>query len=182
MTTPQTDVVNFYLADLTLALRILPVEVRREIHSGIAEELRGLDADAAQRRIDELGDPKFIAAAALDEVGPVKSAEAPVLDKAWYTRATILVLLFGGLVIPFVGWFVGAVMLWGSNTWTTVDKVIGTLVLPFGFAGSLLISFAFHSGYATADPIGVLVGALAFLPIASAFYLAIRAILRSRRG
>jgi len=188
MTTPQTDVVNFYLADLTLALRVLPVDVRREIHSGIAEELRGLDADAAHQRIEELGDPMYIAAAALDEVGVPRPVASQVLDKPWYTRTTILVLLFGGLVIPFLGWIVGAVMLWSSKTWTTLDKIVGTLLVPFGLAGSFFIAFTARSSFPLGEEFSapmndsVITLALALVvPLATAFYLAIRSIRRNKK-
>ena len=38
-----------------------------------------------------------------------------------------------------LGWLAGLVFLWGSRAWTTRDKWIGTLVLPGGLAGSLLL-------------------------------------------
>jgi hypothetical protein len=44
---------------------------------------------------------------------------------------TIVVLLFGGFVF-LVGWIVGLIMLWSSRRWTTLEKLIGTLVLPGG--------------------------------------------------
>jgi hypothetical protein len=31
------------------------------------------------------------------------------------------------LVIPFLGWVVGVVLVWLSRLWTTRDKLIGTL-------------------------------------------------------
>lgn len=128
----SSTVTNAYLAELTLALRILPVEVRREIHSGIAEELRGLDDGAASQRIGELGDPKYIAAAALDEVDagtfPVRESTQ---DKLWYTLTTVFALLFGSL-LALVGWFGGVILLWNSKTWTLRDKIIGTALVPFG--------------------------------------------------
>jgi uncharacterized membrane protein len=60
--TPQ--VVHDYLAELDRALSGVPAEVRQGIVSGVAEELEGLDAAAAESRIKTLGDPAFIAAEA----------------------------------------------------------------------------------------------------------------------
>jgi hypothetical protein len=128
----SSTVTNSYLAELTLALRVLPVEVRREIHSGIAEELRGLDAEEASQRIEELGDPTYIAAAALNEVdaGTFSLSES-TQDKLWYTLTTVFALLFGS-VLALVGWFGGVILLWNSKTWTLRDKIIGTALVPFG--------------------------------------------------
>jgi hypothetical protein len=149
MSAQQSDTVNFYLAELTLALQVLPLETRRDIHRGIAEELRGLDDESARARIYDFGDPKYIAAAALDEVGASRvstldetavSTAVPVRqDKTWYTLTTVLALLLGGIVIPFVGWFGGVVLLWSSKTWQLRDKIVGTLVLPFGLVTSILV-------------------------------------------
>jgi len=142
MSAQQSDTVNFYLAELTLALQVLPVETRRDIHRGIAEELRGLDEESARARIYEFGDPKYIAAAALDEVGVSRPAEPARHDKTWYTLTTVFALLIGGVIIPLFGWFGGVVLLWSSKTWQLRDKIVGTLVIPFGLATSLfLVSF-----------------------------------------
>ena len=192
----SSTVTNAYLAELTLALRILPVEVRREIHSGIAEELRGLDDGAASQRIGELGDPKYIAAAALDEVDAgtfVVVESAPANDKTWYTLTAVFALLLGGVVIPFIGWFGGVILLWNSKTWKLVDKIVGTLVLPFGGGAIYAIAVKalmfpsqqvteYSAGempdevYYPAPTIGLFATAASVLiPIATAVYLLIRA-------
>jgi len=149
MSAQQSDTVNFYLAELTLALQVLPMDTRRDIHRGIAEELRGLDDESARARIYEFGDPKYIAAAALDEVGLSRisaldetavSTAVPVRqDKTWYTLTTVLALLIGAVVIPFLGWFGGVILLWSSKTWSLIDKIIGTVFLPFGVVASFFI-------------------------------------------
>lgn len=53
-------------------------------------------------------------------------------DPGWYTALVLVLLLIGGIVVPYVGWIVGVVLLWGSRTWRTVDKIIGTLAPPLG--------------------------------------------------
>jgi hypothetical protein len=42
--------------------------------------------------------------------------------------AAILLPLFGGFIFV-IGWIVGAVWLWTSPSWTTRDKVIGTVLI-----------------------------------------------------
>ena len=42
------------------------------------------------------------------------------------------ILLAGGVLLPFVGWLVGIVLLWASHGWMLRDKLIGTLVIPGG--------------------------------------------------
>jgi hypothetical protein len=49
----------------------------------------------------------------------------------------LLLLLFGGLVI--FGWFIGVYLLWTSDRWKIGEKLLGTLVWPFGFIGAITI-------------------------------------------
>jgi hypothetical protein len=44
-----------------------------------------------------------------------------------------------GVVIPVAGWFVGVYFLWASPVWTRLEKVLATLVLPFGALIPLLL-------------------------------------------
>lgn len=54
----------------------------------------------------------------------------------------LLLLLFGGFLY-LAGWVVGVLLLWRSDRWTTVEKWLGTLVLPFGLLPvTMLGSFA----------------------------------------
>jgi hypothetical protein len=81
-----------------------------------------------QQILDNLGTPETIAAAAFTEMPPTQSR--------WASRdvATVILLLIGGLVLPVIGWLIGAVMLWTSTTWRIKDKVIATLLVPGGLA------------------------------------------------
>jgi hypothetical protein len=54
----------------------------------------------------------------------------------------VLFLLLGGIVIPFLGWAVGVVLLWLSPRWTTRDKLLGTLVWPGGLLAPALLLVA----------------------------------------
>lgn len=56
--------------------------------------------------------------------------------------AALLLLPFGGFLY-LVGWLVGVAFLWTSDRWTSTEKLLGTLVLPFGYLPVLMLgSFA----------------------------------------
>jgi hypothetical protein len=50
-------------------------------------------------------------------------------------------LVVGSLVLPVVGWLVGLVLLWRSRSWTTLEKLVGTLVWPGGLLLPLALPF-----------------------------------------
>ena len=129
-----------YLARLDEAMRGLPHGVASDIRGGIAEELDGLDAVATAERIDRLGDPRGIAREAEDEVptappvvfpapAPAPSApRTPTTATRGFAIAAALTLSFGGIVVPVVGWFVGAVLVSLSPLWRTWEKAVAILV------------------------------------------------------
>ncbi|MGW8483261.1 HAAS signaling domain-containing protein [Microbacterium sp. NPDC055903] len=144
-----------YLARLDTAMSALPHGVAAEIRSGIEEELAGLDAAATAARIAQLGDPVAIAREAQDEVPatPVVVVSAPVAappaprPPATTTRgfaiAAALTLSFGGIVVPFIGWVVGAVLVSLSPLWRTWEKAVA-IAVPFVTATvSILIASSF---------------------------------------
>ena len=55
--------------------------------------------------------------------------------------AALIFLLVGGLILPFVGWLVGVILLWLSNAWNVRDKIIGTVLVPGGLGFSLFVLF-----------------------------------------
>ena len=95
---------------------------------------------------------------------------------------TTLVLL----VIPFLGWVVGAVLVWRSRLWTTRDQLIGTLgglswlvaglgTLSISVQGSRPVGSPAPLGPTEASLLEVLLFVAPFvLPIAAAIYLGIR--------
>ncbi|WP_167139080.1 hypothetical protein [Diaminobutyricimonas sp. TR449] len=132
---PTPQVVRSYLAQLEAALVGVPDSVSRDIRAGVAEELTGLDAAAAAARIEELGDPAFIAAEARAEAGapPVIVAPpvaAPAGDSRAYTIIAALLVALGGILVPVLGWVVGIAMVWMSRTWSLGEKWIATLTGP----------------------------------------------------
>lgn len=129
-----------YLKDLERELADLPRPRRREVMSDIRDHIQEADegsGDEAQIRtiLDELGDPEAIAAEARTRFG-VTRRKASFLE-----GAALILLLIGGLIVPLVGWVVGAVLLWVSRVWTVRDKVIGTLIVPGGLALPMFLIF-----------------------------------------
>ncbi len=142
-----------YLIRLDAAMSALPHGVAADIRSGIVEELDGLNAAATAERIAQLGDPVNIAREAQDEVPAapvvVVAAPAPAVPKRpvtttrGYAIAAALTLSFGGFVVPFIGWVVGAVLVCFSTLWRTWEKVTAILVPFVAGAISLLVASTF---------------------------------------
>ncbi len=134
--------VQSYLSELERALADLPRTRRKEIVEAVAEHIREARArldtdDEAELRqvLERVGDVQSIRAAA----GVASRARVRAIDGyvPW-------ILLFGGLIAGF-GWLVGVVLLWTSTTWRTADKILGTVVVPGGLLG-LLVVYALPGG------------------------------------
>lgn len=124
-------VTRTYLAELGAALTGVPAEVREGILNGVREELDGLDATEAGRRIQELGDPQFIAAEARSEAsGPAAKIVGSVRDTRSYAIVAAVLVMVGGFVIPGLGAIAGLVLVWFAHAWTRAEKWIATLI-PF---------------------------------------------------
>lgn len=125
-----------YLKRLRRAARTMPRARRRELLDEIAAhiaEARAAGAVPLQRVLGDLGDPKDIAATG-SASGRLGVREV----------AAVVLLLLGGFII-LAGWVVGLILLWASPRWRWPDKLLGTLVWPFGYAGVLygLVAGAF---------------------------------------
>jgi hypothetical protein len=191
MTTRADGLVDRYLKDLEGELANLPANRRRELldevseHIGAARAALGTETEADVRTVlERLGDPADIAAEARDRV------DVPAMPtKRAAPRLEVIALVL--LVIPFLGWVVGVVLVWLSRLWTTRDKLIGTaggLSWVAAGLGGLTLS-AGGSRAVGSEPLGptetslleVVVFVVPFLlPIVAAIYLAIR--LRSLTG
>ena len=126
MTTKIDTLVDRYLTDLEAELAGLPANRRREILDEVGEHIvaarAALDAEseaAIRNVLERLGDPADIAAEARDRFGVPAEPAKPT---PWL-EVIALVLL----VIPFLGWVLGVVLVWLSRLWTTRDKLIGTI-------------------------------------------------------
>lgn len=122
-----------YLKDLERELADLPGSRRREIVGDIREHIEEAAAERGEEAqirtiLEELGDPETIAAEARERFGITRTKATAAEGFA------IVLLLVGAVVIPGVGWIIGAVLLWTSRVWTLRHKLIGTFLVPGGLA------------------------------------------------
>jgi hypothetical protein len=191
MTTDADALVLRYLQDLESQLGDLPGNRRQELLDEVREHIAAARAvlhpetEAGLRSmLERLGDPADIAAEARDRFGVQARPARPATP--WLEVAAIVLL-----VIPFLGWVLGAVLVWLSRLWTTRDKLVGTLGGLSWVLGGLGTVMAGAGG-----PVGqpgvevgttgpnplelILVVAPFVLPVAAAIYLGLR--LRRRGG
>jgi len=157
MTTSTVDrLVADYLARLETASAALPPDRRDELVEEIGGHIAtaraaGAAADEAAVRtlLERLGLPEVIAAAALDDspstdARPGWSSTRPPRSAL---ELTAVLMLTVGSFLPVVGWLVGVVLLWVSSRWTTAEKLLGTLVVPLGPGGAIVLGggLAFQS-------------------------------------
>jgi len=157
MSTTPDKLVERYLKHLEVELDDVPSDRRREIVDEIADHIAearaGLEheTEADVRNILEgLGDPADIAADARERFELPASRTAPY-KAGWMEVGALVLLLIGGIVIPFFGWFIGVVLLWVSNAWNVRDKIIGTVFVPGGLGLSLFLFFAVGSSVEGGD-------------------------------
>lgn len=142
MMNQTTRTIHGYLGELNDCLRDLPRGRREEITGDIRAHIDAALDEAGEQSpaviasiLDQLGAPEEIAAAARVD-SPPQRTRVCALD-----IVTIVLLLVGGVVLPFVGWILGVLMLWASNTWRTKDKVVATLLIPGGLFASFVAGF-----------------------------------------
>jgi uncharacterized membrane protein len=194
VTTTADTLVDRYLKDLDAELRGLPASQRQEILDEVGEHIAAArtapdaDTEAGVRTVlGRLGDPADIAAEARERFGVQAEPARPATP---WLEIIALVLL----VIPFLGWLVGVVLVWVSRLWTIRDKVIGTLggmswvVAGLGTIMVRAVNISL-SASGSGTPVGspgpiestgpsvvevILFVAPFVLPIAAAIYLAVR--------
>jgi hypothetical protein len=145
MTTRTADeLVADYLERLEDELAGVPRARRSEIvrevsgHIAAARAELATESEAELRTLlDRIGDPAEIAA----EAGERPVEERP--GRRWVEVIALVLLLLGGFMF-LIGWVVGVVLLWVSDVWTSREKLLGTLVLPFGLV--LPVGFFFLAG------------------------------------
>ncbi|NUS00667.1 MAG: hypothetical protein HOV67_36055 [Kribbellaceae bacterium] len=67
----------------------------------------------------------------------VQGTEPRLRPRDWITVG----LLFFGPFLLVLGWLVGVWLLWTSNRWSTVWKIVGTAAWPLGYATMLGMEF-----------------------------------------
>ena len=186
----EPQVVRNYLAQLEAALDGVPNDLRRDILDGIAEELGGLDAPTAAARIEELGDPAFIAAEARDGVvDPASGGRvtvphvSPVTEQPWFVVLAGLLVAFGFFLIPIVGWVAGIVLMWLSGAWLRWEKWLATLIVPVGAGLIFGVGGLYYAVFP--GPVDVLTLSMIFLiavPLASGIWVLVRGLRRAQRS
>ena len=138
------NAIQDYLRRLERAAADLPGDRRQDLLMGIREHIAaaraaGEASDEAEVRtlLDRLGDPQDIVAAACED-GRVTGGGGPRRAGITLELAAVLMLTAGSFV-PVVGWLVGVALLWTSRLWRLREKVLGTLVVPLGPGGVLLL-------------------------------------------
>jgi hypothetical protein len=134
--TDDDQLVADYLRQLRRAARRLPWGRRQELIQEITAHIadaraaagaQGPGGESVPAILDQLGDPADIVQAS---DGAAASGRAGGLE-----IAAVILLLVGGLLL-IIGWVAGCVMLWASPRWCWTDKLLGTLVWPFGLLGT----------------------------------------------
>jgi hypothetical protein len=153
MTTMETDrLVDDYLRRLEAAgahlersrRAELVAEIREHIETALREEDEAGEA-AVRNVLERLGPPEEIAEAA--EPLP---AEAPKARGGALEMVAVLALL-----VPFIGWLVGSVLVVVSQAWSRRDKLVGlTLALLPVFLPLLVVVSGSHPADSTAVPAG----------------------------
>ncbi|MEU4604936.1 hypothetical protein AB0F43_18295 [Kribbella sp. NPDC023972] len=138
--------VEAYLKHLAEAAESLPAQRRddlvAEVTSHIAEaRAAGATSESDVREVlQRLGDPGDIVAAATD--GLVLVEQPPRLRLRDFAA---LVLLFFGPFVVVIGWLAGVWLLWSSDRWNRVEKLLGTLAWPVAYAAALVSDWVFQS-------------------------------------
>ena len=146
MTSDADRLVDDYLEELGNNLTGVPRARRRElldeISGHIAEARSALDADSeveVRNLLERLGDPAEIVAEERSRSGVAPRRAGPIEILA------LIGLLVGGFVFV-IGWFVGLVLLWVSDAWTTGEKLVGTLLVPGGLATTFFVLMGVGTG------------------------------------
>jgi hypothetical protein len=186
MTTDVDALILHYLQDLEGELGDLPASHRQELLEEVGEHITAARAaldpetEAGIRTVlERLGDPADIAAEARERFGvPPPNPQVPT------PRLEIIAIVL--LVIPFLGWVVGVILVWLSRIWTTRDKLVGTVgglswvlaglgTLSISAQGSRPVGSPAPLGPTEASLVEVVLFVLPFvLPIVAATYLGIR--------
>jgi hypothetical protein len=105
----------------------LVAEIRGHIEAALRQEPAAGEA-AVRNVLDRLGPPEDI----------VEAAEPPPEREQGAGKLEIAALII--LIVPFIGWLIGTVLVFASRVWSRRDKLIGALLL---LAPILVLSLGF---------------------------------------
>jgi hypothetical protein len=137
---------------------------RRAAHLEPATRAQLVRSAAAQVQVAPDASESEALTALLRAPTPKELVPKPAQD--W---TTVGLVLLGGFLI-LAGWFWGVSRLWRSKGWTLRDKLIGTLVWPYGLFGGFAPAFLFS---ATGDGLldALIFGLPPIVPFGTAAYL-----------
>lgn len=154
------------------AIKVVPIERRELLMKDVCEEVdrlrasrQSVDAKEVERSIEELME-KVVVSAGMDAPPPT----GKVTLREWLTPG---LLLLGGFIV-IVGWVIGIVFLWSSPKWTKWDKVLATMIWPFGYFGVIVVyglAGSVVAGQAPRDAVSVTMGAVAVALLAPVYVL-----------
>ena len=155
MASTADKLVADYLKRLNGELRGLSRVRRRELVDEISEHIAEARADleseneaAIRTLLDRLGEPEEIAAEATERFGVVPR------KAGWKEVGALIMLPIGGVLLPVLGWFIGIVLLWISDAWSTRDKLVGTLLFPGGLLLPLALGVMAEGSSGCSTPVG----------------------------
>ncbi|MFJ6940065.1 HAAS signaling domain-containing protein [Streptomyces sp. NPDC101132] len=137
----EHPLVTAYLDAVSRETAELPAERRAELLSDLREHVQDSGAEGEEQIrevLEQLGDPRTVAASALAEepavVHPAAAATGPAAppEPRWRTRVTVGLLACAGLLVLAnlavggVALLAGLVLLWSSAQWERREKVLGT--------------------------------------------------------
>lgn len=144
--------VDAYLKELAREAEPLPAGRRDELladmraHIAEARAAGATSEDEVRQVLQRLGHPRDIVAAATE--GLVQVELPPRLRPQDFVALGLLLvapyLLSFSVIVAVVGWVIGLGMLWTSNRWSTIWKLVGTLEWPLFYALVLLCEILFQ--------------------------------------
>ncbi|MGW7682655.1 HAAS signaling domain-containing protein [Kribbella sp. NPDC054772] len=143
--------VDAYLKELATEAEVLPAgrrdELLADMKAHIAEARAGgaTSEDEIRDVLQRLGRPSEIVAAATD--GLVQVVVPPRMRPQDFVAVGLAMfgpyLLELNTILALVAWGVGLGLLWTSNRWTTIWKLLGTLSWPIGYAVVIAVDTIF---------------------------------------
>jgi Co/Zn/Cd efflux system component len=147
--TPDS-LIKDYIKQLEKELKDLPRERKRELVGDITDHIEARRAElsledeaAVAALLDSLGEPRDIAAEARERLGASSTTTSRTHDSY-----ALLLIVLGSAFVPVFGWIAGIVLLWTSTTWTRIDKIVGTVLVP----GGLGLALYLWADYLISDP------------------------------
>ncbi|WP_405063457.1 hypothetical protein OG474_17925 [Kribbella sp. NBC_01505] len=134
--------VEAYLKELATAAAVLPAGRRTELIGDMTTHIAEARAEGATSEDDvrgvlqRLGDPQDIVAAATEGLVQV---EVPPRFRLREFAAVALLLV--GPFFLVIGWLAGVWLLWTSDRWTRVEKLLATMGWPIGYVVAMICDY-----------------------------------------